>query len=103
MPNRANYRSVFFNLCLSVALLGLALPTRAVANDSAKEQERVQESGNVIKDLANASNGIPTGLLNKSECVIVPLLHVYRGGGWRCQRNRRGGKTKVTTGVGGFV
>jgi len=72
MWNRKNYRSVAANLCLSVAMLGLTLPTLAIAaDDSAKEQQRVTEAGNVIKDLVNASNGIPTNLLNKSECVIV--------------------------------
>ncbi|MGC1422122.1 MAG: lipid-binding SYLF domain-containing protein [Terracidiphilus sp.] len=29
------------------------------------------ESGNVIKDLTNSANGIPTSLLNKFECVII--------------------------------
>jgi SH3 domain-containing YSC84-like protein 1 len=43
----------------------------AVAEDNAKEQERVQESGNVMKDLVNSSSGVPIGLLNKAECVII--------------------------------
>ena len=72
MLNRLNYRGVAASLCLSVAMLGLAFPaSAAAADDNAKEQERVTESGNVMKDLANSSNGIPTGLLNKAECVII--------------------------------
>src|SRR4029077_17077154 len=41
------------------------------ADDNAKEQERVKESGSVMQELANASSGVPIGLLNKAECVIV--------------------------------
>jgi lipid-binding SYLF domain-containing protein len=53
-------------------MLSLAFPALATAADEdAKEQERVTESGNVMKDLVNSSNGVPTGLLNKAECVIV--------------------------------
>jgi len=69
--NRLNYYRAAFNLGLSLAILGLTFPTRAAADDSTKEQERVEESGHVIKDLSSSSNGIPTHLLNKSECVIV--------------------------------
>src|SRR5271169_4691150 len=72
MLNESYYRSLAARLCLSVALLGLAFPTLVkAADDKAKEEQRVTESGNVMKELTNADNGIPTGLLNKSECVIV--------------------------------
>jgi lipid-binding SYLF domain-containing protein len=72
MLNRNDYRSVAASLCLSFAMLSLAFPALATAADEdAKEQERVTESGNVMKDLVNSSNGVPTGLLNKAECVIV--------------------------------
>jgi lipid-binding SYLF domain-containing protein len=36
-----------------------------------KEEERVMEAGHVMKALADSSNGVPTGLLNKADCVIV--------------------------------
>jgi lipid-binding SYLF domain-containing protein len=62
-----NKRRVVFTL----VGLGLIISGIAIAEDNAKEQERVQESGNVIKELANASSGIPIGLLQKAECVIV--------------------------------
>jgi SH3 domain-containing YSC84-like protein 1 len=72
MLNRNNYRGVAASLCLSFVMLSLAFPALATAADeNAKEQERVTESGNVMKDLVNSSNGVPTGLLNKAECVIV--------------------------------
>jgi len=79
MRNQSNYRSVAFNLFLSVVAVGLTFPALAAADDSTKEQERVEESGHVIKDLSSSSNGIPTGLLHKSECVIV-LPSVKKGG-----------------------
>jgi SH3 domain-containing YSC84-like protein 1 len=71
MLNQVNYRRVALNLCLSVVVLGSTFSARAIADDASKEQERVTASGEVIKDLTNASNGIPINLLNKSECVIV--------------------------------
>jgi lipid-binding SYLF domain-containing protein len=72
MMHQWSYRSVAFNFCLSLAILGVALPIMArAADDAAKEQERVEESGNVMKDLAGGSDGVPANLLNKSECVIV--------------------------------
>ena len=55
-------------LCLSIAMIAGPSIVRA---DDAKEVERVKESGNVVQDLVNSPNGVPTGLLNKSECVIV--------------------------------
>jgi hypothetical protein len=45
-------------------MLGLIFPTLVTANN-AKEQERVTESGNVMKDLVDASNGIPTNQVSK--------------------------------------
>lgn len=65
---------IFINkrtVVLTMVGLGLIISSIAIAEDNAKEQERVKESGNVIRELANADSGIPTGLLNKAECVIV--------------------------------
>ena len=54
-------------------MVGLCLIFTGIvsADDNAKEQERVKESGSVMQELANASSGVPIGLLNKAECVIV--------------------------------
>lgn len=53
-------------------MLGLTFPMLVKASDdTAKEETRVTECGNVMKELTNAVNGIPSNLLNKSECVIV--------------------------------
>jgi lipid-binding SYLF domain-containing protein len=65
---------IFINkktVVLTMVGLGLILSSIAIAEDNAKEQERIQESGNVLKELSSASNGIPIGLLKKAECVIV--------------------------------
>ena len=70
MLNQIRYRSLAVCLGLSVAMFVPVCQPLAKADD-AKEQDRVEESGNVIKDLVNSSNGVPTNLLNKSECVIV--------------------------------
>jgi lipid-binding SYLF domain-containing protein len=43
----------------------------AAADDSAHEQDRVTESGNVVKELINSPEGIPSKVLNTAECVIV--------------------------------
>ncbi len=56
---------------LTMAGLFLMVPGIALAQDSAKEQERLKESGDVMKELVNSSSGVPISLLNKAECVIV--------------------------------
>src|SRR5271166_6774214 len=72
MFSQSYWRNVAAKWCVSVAILGLTFPTLVkAADDKAKEEQRVTESGSVMKDLTNADNGIPTGLLSKSECVIV--------------------------------
>lgn len=56
---------------LATAALFLTIPRTASAADNATEQERVTESGNVMKELLNSDHGIPLSVLNKAECVIV--------------------------------
>ena len=56
---------------LAVAILYLTIPRVVLAGDNEKEQERVKESGNVMKELVNSPSGIPMSVLNKAECVIV--------------------------------
>jgi SH3 domain-containing YSC84-like protein 1 len=60
----------FAAVSLGVAMLALLYQPVAKA-DGAKEYARVTDSGHVIKDLTTSSNGIPMGILRKSECVIV--------------------------------
>jgi SH3 domain-containing YSC84-like protein 1 len=56
---------------LSIGILCLVLPSFASAADNKHEQERVEESGNVIKELVDSPSGVPMSVLNKAECVIV--------------------------------
>jgi lipid-binding SYLF domain-containing protein len=60
----------FAAVSLGVAMLALLYQPIAKA-DSSKEEARVTDAGHVIKDLTTSSNGIPMGILKKSECVIV--------------------------------
>lgn len=52
-----------------VAGVLLALPT--LGAEETKEQERLQECGQVLKEILNIPDDIPKSLLDKAECVIV--------------------------------
>ncbi len=55
-----------------VALLILCVsltPAFAVNND--KEQERIKDSGNVLKEILDVPDDIPQDLLDKAECIVV--------------------------------
>jgi lipid-binding SYLF domain-containing protein len=55
--------------CLSLGFL-LVLPVMANAQD--KEEDRVKESGQVLRDiLESPDKGIPHDLVHKAECVVV--------------------------------
>ena len=52
-------------------LLVCAMLTPAFAADSDTEQDRVEDSGHVLKEILNIPEDIPQDLLDKAECVIV--------------------------------
>ncbi len=56
---------------LTIAALCLIIPGFAIAAGNEHEQERVKESGDVMKELLDSPSGVPISVLNKSECVIV--------------------------------
>ena len=56
---------------VAIAILCLVIPRLAIAADNQHEQERVKESGNVLKELLDSPSGVPISLLNKAKCVIV--------------------------------
>jgi lipid-binding SYLF domain-containing protein len=62
---------------LLALLLVFALVLPAFARNE-KEQERVKESGEVLKEILNIPDDIPQDLLNKAECIIV-LPSVKKG------------------------
>lgn len=53
-----------------VLLLGLVVPAQAGEKES-KEQERLENSGQVLKEILDIPDNIPKPLLDKAECVIV--------------------------------
>src|SRR5713226_8880696 len=59
---------------LAVVLLGAP----AFAANDEKEQERVKEAGEVLKEILNIPDDIPQDLLDKAECVII-LPSVKKG------------------------
>jgi SH3 domain-containing YSC84-like protein 1 len=59
------YMKTLVALILSCALIPAALA------DSDKEQERVRDSGDVLKEILNIPDNIPQDLLNKAECIVV--------------------------------
>jgi lipid-binding SYLF domain-containing protein len=62
----------FLTLLLACAFLPAAFA------DSEKEQERVKESGAVLKEILNIPDDIPQDLLDKAECLVV-LPSVKKG------------------------
>lgn len=71
--NRCQLTSVILMASLAVAVICLLIPMSAVAaDDTAKaEQDRVKAAGDALDELVTKENGIPRGLLDKSECVII--------------------------------
>lgn len=62
---------------LSVVCLIFALLLPAFA-DHEKEEDRVKESGEVLKEILNIPDDIPQDLLDKAECIVV-LPSVKKG------------------------
>jgi|SRR5580658_1509952 lipid-binding SYLF domain-containing protein len=61
----------YLALMTMIAVLTLfdSVPTRA--HDGAKDEDRLQNSGVVARELMNIPDDIPQKLLNKADCVIV--------------------------------
>src|SRR5258706_12247356 len=53
------------------AVLSVFIAVLPMAADSEKETDRVQESGQVMKEIINIPDDIPKDLLDRAECVIV--------------------------------
>src|SRR5881409_1682849 len=63
---------------LSAMFLACALLSPAFAANDVKEEERVKESGEVLKEIVAIPDNIPQDLLDKAECVVV-LPSVKKG------------------------
>src|ERR1700720_865575 len=62
---------------LLASLLACAL-VPAAFGDSEREQDRVKDSGEVLKEILNIPDDIPQDLLDKAECLII-LPSVKKG------------------------
>lgn len=59
---------------LAAALIGLPAlfaPKSAHADDRSKDEDRLQNSGEVMKEILNIPDNIPQSLLDKADCVVV--------------------------------
>ncbi|MGB9071688.1 MAG: lipid-binding SYLF domain-containing protein [Terriglobales bacterium] len=57
-------------LLLTLVMVCLSL-TPVLAENNEKEQERVKDSGDVLKEILNIPDDIPQDLLDKAECILV--------------------------------
>src|SRR6266550_832255 len=62
---------------LALLLACVLVPSAFAANDE-KEEDRVKESGQVLKEILGIPDNIPQDLLDKAECVVV-LPSVKKG------------------------
>jgi lipid-binding SYLF domain-containing protein len=60
------------------ALVVCSLVSLCLAADNEHEQQRVRDSGQVLKEILNIPDNIPNDLLDKAECVVV-LPSVKKG------------------------
>jgi lipid-binding SYLF domain-containing protein len=58
-------------LSLGLALCLAGAPMLAADKDEKKETERIEEAGQVLKEILNIPDDIPQDLLDKAECVII--------------------------------
>jgi SH3 domain-containing YSC84-like protein 1 len=56
---------------LSIGVAALVTPLRAQADDKAKDESRLENSGVVMKEILDIPDNIPQNLLDKAACVIV--------------------------------
>src|SRR5262250_3760571 len=56
----------------------LALAMSALAAEDVREQDRVKDAGEVLKEILNIPDDIPQDLLDKAECLVV-LPSVKKG------------------------
>jgi SH3 domain-containing YSC84-like protein 1 len=54
-----------------IGLPGLIYPTPARADDKAKDEDRITNAGQVMKEILDIPDDIPQNLLDKADCVVV--------------------------------
>src|SRR5258707_9193196 len=65
------------NIVVSILILCMCVPAAFAAND-AKEKDRVEDAGVVMKEILNIPDDIPQDLWDKAECIVV-LPSVKKG------------------------
>src|SRR5579872_3946663 len=63
---------------LLAVLLLCVFPLSVFAADDEKEEDRVKDSGQVLKEILNIPDDIPQELLDKAECIVI-LPSVKKG------------------------
>jgi SH3 domain-containing YSC84-like protein 1 len=65
--------SKVYRVLLTTVMASLAFfnSTAARGDDKAKDEDRLQNSGQVMKEVLNVPDNIPQKLLDKADCVIV--------------------------------
>lgn len=58
-------------LCLATAMVALLIPAHLFADDKSKDEDRLQNAGQVIKEILDVPDDIPQQLLDKADCVVV--------------------------------
>jgi lipid-binding SYLF domain-containing protein len=56
---------------ICVGLIGFLFLATYTFADAKKEQERVENSGKVIKEILDVPDNVPQDLLDKAKCVVV--------------------------------
>src|ERR1700720_2002129 len=56
---------------ICVGLIGFLFLAAYTFADAKKEQERVENSGKVIKEILDVPDNVPQDLLDKARCVVV--------------------------------
>lgn len=56
---------------LLVAILMVATTVTAADNDKSKQEQRLQNAGQVLSEVLNIPDDVPQDLLNKAKCVVV--------------------------------
>jgi lipid-binding SYLF domain-containing protein len=56
---------------ICVGLIGFLLLAACTFADAKKEQERVENSGKVIKEILDVPDNVPQDFLDKAKCVVV--------------------------------
>jgi len=63
---------------LSIVVMVCALVTSVFAEEAEHEEDRVKDSGQVLKEILSIPDDIPQDLLDKAECIVV-LPSVKKG------------------------